>query len=71
MSTRVYFDEKARIFCTFDTANMTARERANWAKLQAVLDSEFDRGFARGLEVGRLEQAASEEKRLDFPQPVL
>lgn len=40
---------------------MTPQQRANWALLQTVLEQEYDRGFKRGLEVGRGEKADPEE----------
>lgn len=61
---------------------MTPQQRANWALLQAVLDQEFERGFKRGLEVGRAKYAPAErlnedestecpDKAIDIPRPVL
>ena len=41
------------------TEDMTPQQRANWALLQSVLDQEYERGFKRGLEVGR-EQTRTE-----------
>lgn len=71
MSTQVYFDEKGRVFRTFDPDKMTRRERANWAALQEVLNSEYARGFARGLAVGRAENARADDLGLDISRPVL
>jgi len=38
---------------------MTPQQRANWVLIESVLSSEYERGFKRGLEVGR-EQTRTE-----------
>lgn len=64
------------------TEDMTPQQRANWALLQSVLEQEFERGFKRGLEVGRVKYAPPErlteddnaecpDKAIDIPRPVL
>lgn len=64
------------------TEDMTLQQRANWALLQSVLDQEYERGFKRGLEVGRAKYAPAErlkedesaeylDKAIDIPRPVL
>ena len=41
---------------------MTPQQRANWVLIESVLSSEYERGFKRGLEVGR------EQTRTEAPE---
>lgn len=41
-----------------DPDKLTPQQRANWRLIQAVLDSEYERGFQRGLACGKAEAAA-------------
>ena len=37
------------------------QQRANWALLQGVIESEYERGFRKGVQVGRAEMKAALE----------
>lgn len=42
-----------------DPGKMTPQQRANWRLIQAVLDSEFERGFERGYQCRQMEREES------------
>lgn len=59
--TQLYWDAKRKEIRSYDTSKMTPRQRANLVFLQGLISHEYARGFARGLEVGRLEASKEEE----------
>ena len=56
MKEGFYYDRDSMLIRGADPGKMTPQQRANWRLIKAVLDSEFDRGFQRGLECGQMER---------------
>lgn len=59
MRNKPYFDRNTMLIRSADPGKMTPQQRANWRLIQAVLDSEFERGFERGLECRQMEREQS------------
>lgn len=62
----MYWDEEKGLFVAGDPARMTAQQRANWKLLRAIMEAEYQRGFANGRVCGldeavdaQLEEAAA------------
>ena len=65
--TKIYYDKHSKLLMPWNPADMTPQQRANWVLIESVLSSEYERGFKKGLEVGRAEK----KEMLDIPRPVL
>lgn len=63
MSEKEWWDPQMKVIRSQDPAKMTPQQRANWVLLQYVLDAEYRRGYADGIEKGKT--------GLDIPRPVL
>jgi hypothetical protein len=59
MKEGFYFDRESKLIRAGDPGKMTPQQRANWRLIKAVLDSEYERGFERGLECGKMERKES------------
>lgn len=59
MKHDLIFDRKTGLFRGCDPRKLSPQQRANWHLMQAVLDSEYDRGFHRGLVQGHFEAATT------------
>lgn len=59
MTKRPYYDRETMLIRFSDPGKMTPQQLANWRLIQAVLDSEFERGFERGLQCRQMEREES------------
>lgn len=63
MSTKLYWDKEKKLIQGYDPEELTPQQRGNLVFLQGLINHEFQRGFERGLEVGRSEMRRKLENR--------